>query len=252
MRILLIVLSAATFIIMYFYLPPLKEAPYHTFTRLEVTTTLDGVLDSDFEGYDIIKPPHKTKVKETKKKKKKQHKVDKVISRKTKDYLGSIEIPAIGTKEAIYAGEGDYYLNNNYMKVHDELGEVYLDDRTGDSLTGNGSLLNGHAVPNGTKFGAFKNLLKVNDQPIVHIWDQELNESVDYKMLFVSLIDGGTSGIVMDFDNDADRYSYYSALYASAIKKWEEPRENSNFMLLNSCSYIIKNGHYVVVAERID
>lgn len=232
-------------------LPPLKDTKYHNFTRVNVTTDMDSVLYTDFYNYDIVKQSSKSKVSATKKNKKKSHKVDKIVTHKTKDYLGSIEIPAIGTKEAIYKGKEDYYLYNNYLGNNDELGEVYVDDRTGNRLGKNGTLLNGHAVPNGTKFGSFKKLLNVDKQPTIFIWDNKEQETVEYKMLFVSLIDGGTSGIVMEFKSDKERYLYYMSLYSTSIKKWAEPVENSNFMLLNSCSYIIKNGHYVVVAERV-
>lgn len=176
--------------------------------------------------------------------------INKHHDKKSDDYLGSIEIPVINVSDSIYRSEGDYYLNHDFNKKSYEPGELYLDDRTGNSLFGTGALLNGHAMPDGTKFGNFKKLLDVEEQPEIKVWDEALQEVKIYKMLFVSLIDGGTSGIIMDFPNEERRLQYYKNLYSTSIKQWEEPSEGDTFMLLNSCAYIIRDGHYVVVAKQ--
>lgn len=176
---------------------------------------------------------------------------DKHLDKHSDDYLGAIEIPSIGVSDSIYASTGEFYLDRNYKKESYELGEIYLDDRSSDSLTGDGALLNGHAVKNGKKFGNFKKLLDLEEQPEIFIWDEKLQTTVKYRVLFVSLIDGDNSGIIMKFPNNEMRVQYYNNLYSSSIKRWEQPTEGE-YLLLNSCSYIIKDGRYVVIAKKED
>jgi len=176
--------------------------------------------------------------------------INKHADKKSADYLGSIEIPAIEMSDSIYKSEGDFYLTHDYNKKSYEPGEIYLDERSAPNLLDNGALLNGHAVQDGTKFGNFKKLLDIEEQPEIRIWDEVNQELVVYKMLFISLIDGGNSGIIMNFPNNEVRLQYYKNLHSTSIKQWEEPSEGNSFLLLNSCSYIIEDGHYVVVAKR--
>lgn len=167
------------------------------------------------------------------------------------DYIGAISIPALGTSEPIYRSEGEYYLHRDWKHNKNKVGQVYLDDRSAESLTHNGALLNGHAVPNGSKFGEFKNLLKLEEQPSVYVWDEENQATVHYEIMFVSLIDGNNSGIIMDFESPTDQLLYYQDLHDTAIKKWERPTGYDNFLVLNSCAYIIDNGHYVAFARKV-
>ena len=219
------------------------------------STSQEAIMNSKFEGYrevaalDVSDP----KVEEVEKVEDKP-KIDMEIfeDKITGDYLGAIHIPVIGTSEPIYKSEGDYYLEHSYKKEYNKVGEVYLDDRTGTDLTGNGILLNGHAVPNGTKFGSFKKLLDVEEQPLVHLYNHSTQSVVTYKMLFVSLIDGANAGIVMEFGSMLHRHQYYRNLYETSIKKWQAPTEGGEYLLLNSCAYIIDDGRYVVIAERVE
>ncbi|MFF2798062.1 sortase family protein [Lysinibacillus xylanilyticus] len=207
------------------------------------TTTVYGVIQENFSEYKEIVPIQANGQKP-------QEGMDKHHDKSSDDYLGAIEIPSIGTSDAIYRSNGDYYLSHNFKKEAYEPGEIYLDDRTGESILETGALLNGHAVPNGTKFGSFKKLLEVKEQPEVLIWDEATKTEVKYKMLFISLIDGQNSGIIMKFDNEAHRLRYYKNLYSTSIKQWEAPSKGDTYLLLNSCAYIIQDGHYVVVAKK--
>lgn len=219
------------------------EVDRPTVNDLKLATTVYGVVKANYDGYsDITETVEEQAVVE--------QAMDKHLDKYSDDYLGAIEIPSIETSDPIYKGEGEYYLNYNYEKKANKVGEVYLDDRTGDSLSKSGILLNGHAVPNGKKFGNFKKLLDIEEQPEVFIYDHSLEKVITYKMLFVSLIDGGNSGIVMNFDDEQQQVKYYKNLYATAIKQWEEPTEEDSFLLLNSCAYIIQDGRYVVVAKK--
>lgn len=219
------------------------EESYSVTQKLKENITVQGVIANNYEGYttledSILEPP------------KPEPEMNKHLDKKSDDYLGAIEIPAIGTSDSIYKSKGEFYLNHDYNKKKFAPGEIYMDDRTGDSLSESGGLLNGHAVPNGSKFGQFKKLLDIDEQPEILIWDESLQKVITYKMLFVSLIDGENSGIVMQFKDEGQRFQYYKNLYSSSIKQWEEPVEGSTFLLLNSCAYIIQDGHYVVVAKR--
>lgn len=216
-----------------------------TFNHVAFSEGLDAqsIINTRYDSYALVE---EQEVEEPKP----QIEINKHEDKKTEDYLGSIEIPIIEVSDSIYKSEGDYYLSHDYNKKEYEPGELYLDDRTGTDLFTNGALLNGHAMPDGTKFGNFKKLLDIDEQPEIKVWNEATQEVKIYKMLFVSLIDGGTSGIIMDFPNDELRIQYYKNLYDTAIKQWEEPTEGDTFMLLNSCAYIIRDGHYVVVAKQ--
>lgn len=211
--------------------------------ELEKKVTAYGVISNNYKGYtqleDLVVEPVEA-----------EPEMNKHLDKKSEDYLGAIEIPAIGTTDSIYKSKGDYYLDHDFNKKKFAPGEIYMDDRTGNSFSESGALLNGHAVPNGSKFGQFKKLLDIEEQPEILIWDEALQKVITYKMLFVSLIDGENSGIVMKFKDEGQRFQYYKNLYASSIKQWEEPVDGSTFLLLNSCAYIIQDGHYVVVAKR--
>ena len=212
---------------------------------LKVNTTVYGVTTNKYDGFEKVKVIDEPAVEV-----KSEPEMNKHLDKISDDYIGAIEIPVLGTSDAIYKGPSDFYLNNNYLKQSSEIGEIYLDERTGADILGNGALFNGHAVPDGRKFGSFKKVLKVDEQPEVLIYDHTLNKVVVYKMLFVSLIDGDNSGIIMRFNSNEQQVQYYRNLYSTAIKKWEEPNEGDSFILLNSCSYIIQDGRYVIVAKR--
>lgn len=246
MNLILRALAAVVLTALCFILTNMEEGSKYSPVNLDRNTTVQGVIANNYSEYTAIRD---TQVKAVKKEK---VKIDKQKDKQSVDYLGSIEIPAIGTSDAIYKSEGEYYLSHSYEKVPYEPGEIYLDDRTGSSLSDSGVLLNGHAVPNGTKFGNFKKLLKVKKQPKVLIWDDKEQEVSTYKMLFVSLIDGNNSGIIMNFNNESERLNYYKGLYTTSIQQWAKPKKGDRFLLLNSCSYIIDNGHYVVVAKKVD
>lgn len=215
--------------------------------ELAKKVTAHGVIANTYKGYTLIEELVQEPVETVEP----VPEINKHLDKKSEDYLGAIEIPAIGTSDSIYKSKGDFYLDHDYNKKKFAPGEIYMDDRTGDSLSQSGGLLNGHAVPNGSKFGQFKKLLDIDEQPEVLIWDESLQKVITYKMLFVSLIDGENSGIVMKFKDEGQRFQYYKNLYSSSIKQWEEPVEGSTFLLLNSCAYIIQDGHYVVVAKRV-
>lgn len=211
-----------------------------TFGRRAPTTPLEIVKEkyAEYEVIELQEPEEKIEI-------------EKFYDKKNEDYLGSISIPAIGTADSIYRSEGEFYLLRDFNGNDFKPGELYIDDRTGESLNDSGILINGHHVPNGTKFGNFKKLLDLEEQPEVFIWNEELQRVIKYEMLFVSLIDGGTSGIIMNFKNEGQRLQYYRNLYSTAIKQWEQPEAGDQFLLLNSCSYIIQDGHYVVVAKKV-
>lgn len=216
----------------------------HGFTQLERALTVQGVIE---ENYPEYKPLNAEELKAAEL----EAKFNKHLDKHSKDYLGAVDIPAINTSDSIYKGKDDYYLSHDYKKNSFEPGELYLDDRTGTKLANSGALINGHAMHDGTKFGGFKKLLEIKEQPEVFIWDNKLHKVTTYKMLFVSLIDGANSGIVMKFNNKEEQLQYYKNLYSTSIKKWEEPVAGETFLLLNSCAYIIQDGHYVIVAKKV-
>lgn len=222
-----------------------QERAVTTYNDLYRTTTSYAVIQDNYKEYKEVEE-------EVVEEKKPEPEINKHLDKATDDYLGSIEIPALDISDAIYKSVGDFYLSHDFKKKPYEPGEIYLDDRTGDSLLETSALLNGHAVPDGTKFGNFKKLLDIEEQPKILIWDEKSKQVATYKMLFVSLIDGQNSGIVMKFDTEEQRLSYYKNLYSTSIKKWEEPVMGDTFLLLNSCAYIIDDGHYVVIAKKED
>jgi sortase B len=169
--------------------------------------------------------------------------------KKSQEYLGAIYIPSVKIGDSIYKDSGDdFYLTHNYKKNKNDPGELYLDKRSAENLTSTGALVNGHSMSNGTKFGDLKNLVKQDDQPVLYLWDEGTQKSYKYRINSVNLIDNKNSGIIMDFDSNDARYLYYSYLYKDAIKKWEVPDSSKPVILLNTCSYIIDQGHYLVIA----
>ena len=250
-RIALLVTIAILLTAICLYLTFFEEKPKQVNSdRFISTLTSNNIINTKFKKYIKVADEDTKKDSEGAEETKEEIKTNKHEDKKNADYLGSIEIPTIDVSDAIYKSKGDYYLSHDYKQKSYEPGEIYLDERTGDHLLINGALLNGHAVPDGTKFGNFKKLLDMEEQPKIIIWDEVTQQIVTYKMLFISLIDGGSSGIIMDFKNDELRMQYYKNLYSTSIKQWEEPKGKNSFLLLNSCSYIIEDGHYVVVAQR--
>lgn len=169
--------------------------------------------------------------------------------KKSDEYLGAIYIPSVKIGDSIYKDSGDdLYLTHNYKKNKSAPGELFLDKRSANNLTSTGALINGHAMNNGTKFGDLKNLIKQDDQPSLYLWDEVTQKSYKYRINSVNLIDNKNSGIIMDFDSNDARYFYYTSLYSDAMKKWEVPDSTKPVLLLNTCSYIIDQGHYLVMA----
>lgn len=169
--------------------------------------------------------------------------------KKSDDYLGSIFIPSIQAADSIYKDSGnDFYLTHNYKKSKSSSGELYLDKRSAGSITSTGALINGHSMSNGTKFGKVKDLLTEEDQPILYIWSEKDQKSYKYRINSVSLIDNENSGIVFDFSSSDSRGYYYDNMYNAAIKRWEPLDNTKPVIILNTCSYIIDQGRYLVLA----
>lgn len=222
-----------------------------TKNEVELLASSYGVIDKKYNNYITYIEDKEEQVEyQTAQKEIDIEHLNKHLEKYNSDYIGSINIPAINVSDSVYKSEGDYYLDKDYNKKNNELGEIYLDERTGESIIGNGALLNGHAVKNGQKFGNFKDLLELEEAPEIFIYDHEIGKTLKYKVMFVSLIDGSNSGIIMEFETGKSRLKYYNRMYDTAIKKWEKPIEGNKFLLLNSCSYIIKDGRYVVFAQE--
>ena len=244
--VILIVSGAVTFLGAHYYLDADSEVA--KVASLDEYVKVETIIRENYSDYDLDVPINSglPKFKDVF-----GHDLNRHMDKYSDDYLGSILIPAIDVNDAIYGGEGEYYLHHDYRKYDNPVGEIYLDDRTGSELTGNGSLLNGHAVPDGSKFGTFKRLLDIKEAPHVYVWDDAKKVIVHYEMMFVSLIDGKTSGIIMEFNSPEEQLSYYQDLHDSAIKRWSRPESTDTFLVMNSCAYIIKKGHYVAFAKKV-
>lgn len=166
------------------------------------------------------------------------------------NYLGSVAIPSVEIEDSVYRDSGDnYYLNHDFLGETTDSGELFLDARSGQSLTDLGALINGHSMHNGSKFGNIKKLLKVQDQPYLYVYDATTNKSYKYTINSINLVDNKNSGLAFKFANQESQADYYNTLYNESIKQWKKPTDYDNTIMLATCSYIIDQGRYLLIAS---
>lgn len=225
------------------------NSEYSLLVGVEVTPEISEVINLSVTEDTIDIVPEATPLTSVEEESEELNLFSTFLDKKNVDYIGAISIPSVNLNDALYRDPADdFYLTNDYEGNKSKSGELYLDRRSAENLLSTGALINGHAMSDKTKFGSIKELLKIENQPELFIWDEYSQTEYKYKINAVSLIDNENSGFAFEFDSPEQRSIYYKQLYNSSIKKWEMPESDQPVLILNTCSYIIDQGRYLVIA----
>lgn len=148
--------------------------------------------------------------------------------------------------------DNSYYLDYNVYGQKDANGSIYLDAYS-EGKWGRVNLVHGHSMRNGTMFRDVLNYVKqdwCDAHRTIRVFDGQTDKV--YEVFSVYILDATKEAVPLYYDSEESFQSWLEGVKGRSLVTGGEVHDDSDLLVLNTCSYQFSGAHTIVVASRVE
>ncbi len=173
------------------------------------------------------------------------------LQKLNKDVIGWIYIPGTRVDEPILKGRNnDTYLRTSIYKKYLLAGTIFVDENNNGDFNDLKTIIYGHNMTNGTRFGQLSKFLKKNyfdSHPYIYIY--KTDGTMYVYDIFVARVIEANSPLYYEID---DYSEFVRLIQEGASQIREVPKDESNLVYLSTCVNSDLTKRYVIAGRLKD